>query len=393
MWRIETGGAAEMSTENILDGVVFPSLHQVIAQQVAAITPPDTGCDLDTWQRAVAGLGEYPALAFAVQYALGSLCATPNGRAPAVLSLCGGSGRCKTAVARMGILAAGGRELNGVTATASSLDTALKRNAPVLVDEVSALSPDLLARLIHAASNRAWPVLLTTTAPVADRLKGGLREALRWRLLELHIGDAPPQSLAIALHTASHPSAAVVKYLRRQCDAAESQGCATTVFDELIESSGFGAVDGYILWGIGCAHAAAERLKLPKPGDLTAWAANEYQQGGIESATEHVARAFSEDLHRNRHAICYWPNKRKHKATCAAASPYARDYGNGVIALPVDTVHGILQREGLTIAALRAWAGTALREGSKVRLLPNRQPERVFVIDRRSGRFDTKGET
>lgn len=363
----------------------YPPLADLIGQHNTSETicykADRSGCMLAEWQVAASALDSYPPLAFAIRYALGGIVSASSGggRSPAVLHLYGGSGRCKSTAARIGVLAAGGKELAGICATTASLDSAMKHRGPLLVDEISGMTPDMLARLIHGAAARPWPVLTTGTAPILDRLRRELQPVMRHRLIELHVGEAPTYAEAEAACVATRPSRAATSTIATMLSGALASESAHDHITHLRQHPRLSEADHFATWGI--AVAASVTQVIPCAESLTDWAVGVYAKAGLSNVVEAAVRALRADIEKHRDEICYWPNNRKHKATCSVAKPYARDFGNGMLAIPVETVKKILRREGLTICSIRESELIVLTERLKCRLAPERSPMRVFGIE------------
>lgn len=375
--------------------MTLPPLRKFLAQYIDDSVRPAPGITYKEWLVLVTSFEHNPALAFAIRYVCGGVVSSTHasGHTPAVLCLYGPSGTGKTASARIATQAVGGHEISGPNVTPGRINAALRRPGALLVDEVSVLTPKQLGRLIYGATERPWPTVLTSNAPPSSRVNRELLEPLRRRLLELHVAAATGGTSPGYVATRK-PAPQVAQELARRLSAPITAALAGKVRDGLMRRSRITAADRYVIWGIACARATDPYLGIPTDAnDRTTWVLNQYLSGGIETAAEHFGRALREELHRHRDALSHWPNMRKHKAICAVAQPWARDYGNGMLAIPVDTINNLLRREGLTIAALRAWAGEKLKEGPKLRLLPKGSPGRVFIIDAGGLGFNNGGTT
>lgn len=400
--RLFVLGDKAVGPRGVVDTVVESS------NTIAQLSPKGSA---DAWRQATVPLGrpEYAVHAFVVLAGLGAPLLAMRNWAGSVVALTGSSGFGKTLTAQFAlsafvnpdlVLETGASTLNGIEGRMVA-----HQHVPVLVDEVTGLSPDVLGKLIYMAANgrsrgaktrtgkdrptHTWATttFLTSNHSILDRAHSQIEEAHRRRLIELPVTQCIDRATALGLVAAirDHAGAAAAPYLqlliRHRAQLPKVLDAVEKYVSGLLEAS---SVDRFAVWSLTSALVGGLLGRMAGVIDFDPVAVVKQIIGtakqdvqALPSDEERAFTALSEFLVTYSRNVCSWPSSGIGTPT---DNPVAR-ITDGRLFVRAASINAHWADEHINRAAIKEWLAQVTINRQKARLAPGTVPVDCYVFD------------
>lgn len=400
--RLFVLGDKAVGPKGVTDTVVESS------NTIAQLSPRGSAA---AWRQATTPLGrpEYATHAFVVLAGLGAPLLHLRNWHGAVVALTGSSGFGKTLAASFAlsafvdpdlVLETGGSTLNGIEGRLVA-----HQHVPVLVDEVTGLSPEVLGKLIYMAANgrsrgaktrtgkdrptHTWATttFLTSNHSILDRAHSQIEEAHRRRLIELPVTQCIDRATALGLVAAirDHAGAAAAPYLqlliRHRAQLPKVLDTVERYVSALLEAS---SVDRFAVWALTSALVGGLLGRMAGIIDfdpvavvkqIIGTAKQEVQ--ALPTDEERAFTALSEFLVTYSRNVCSWPATGIGTPT---DNPVAR-VTDGRLFVRATAINTYWADEHINRASIKEWLAQVTINRQKARLAPGTVPVDCYVFD------------